>query len=199
MSGLLLIAFGLGLGAGWKLWRPKPLAASANAPKPEVRQSDGSLILARKEDPTAKPAMQIPTGDVVQRVGHATIQPSVVVTAPISGFAPPGEETLPTIPPATVIDWAIVKEPDGGSRVILNSPTGTVTGGEDIVVTPAVSVKQIKWAVLATRYFRERTYGVTGLRTYGPAVVGLTVKQSRAEFGSGKTSLDAAMSVGLQF
>ena len=197
---LFLIAFGLGLGAGWKLYSPKPLTPSATAPEKEIRQQDDSVVLERKNDPTAKPAMSIPRGDTVERVGSVTVQPSSVAMAPTSGSVQQGNAPLlPSLPPIVRIDWALVKEPDGGQRLIVKTPDGKIVGGEDIIVSQPSPVKSIKWTVFATRYLRERTYGVTGLRTMGPFVLGVGVKQSRAEFGSGKLSADVAVSAGVQW
>ena len=193
----ILILFGLGFGAGWKCHAPKPLAPSATAPKPEVIQSDGSRILERKVDPKKKPPMQIQAGDTVEHTGSVTIQPlpSLPHSSQIDNVAVP----CPPCPPVK-LNWTLVKEPDGGQRLIVKAEGGIVTGGEDIIVNPPAPAPKIpKWTVVATRYIRERTYGITGLRTYGPVVIGATIKQARAEFGSGRISVDGAVSVGAQF
>jgi hypothetical protein len=163
-----------------------------------VNQPDGSVILERKVDPKKKPPMQIPVSDTVEHTGSVTIQPlpPLPSTQPISTPGVP----CPPCPPIK-LNWTLVKEPDGGQRLIVKAEGGTVTGGEDIIVNPPAPppLKLPKWTFLATRYLREKTYGVTGLRTIGPAVVGVTLKQSRADFGSGKLSIDGAVSLGFQF
>ena len=128
-SVLVLAGFALGLGLGWKLYQPKPLPPSAVAPKPEVRQPDNSLVLERKENPKAKPKQIIPKGDVVERTGEATIQPDELPHTPV------------------IIDWSLVKEPDGGERIITSSPNGTVVSGQDtVVVNAGQAPKALNWA-----------------------------------------------------
>jgi hypothetical protein len=187
--GLTLLVFATGFGAGWWVYRPKPLPPSANAPKPEVRWNDSTdVVLARTIDPHAQPQTKVPTGDVVQRIDRVIIQPSTPTTP---GATKPATET---------VDITTVKEPDGGERVIVKPENGTVVSGTDTVVVPAGPVgKTFRWEVTVTRYLRENTYGITGTRAFGPFVAGLTLKQERAQFGSGATTADLAVSVGIRW
>ena len=160
-SALVLAGFVSGLGLGWKLYQPKPLPPSATAPRPEVRQADNSLVLERKEQPKAKPKMIIPRGDTLERTGEATVQPT----------EKPGE--LPR--PPVVIDWSLVKEPDGGARVIASSPDGTVVSGEDVAVTkPQQAPGARNWA--AGLEYAVNSWGVSrsvlAQRDLGPIRLG---------------------------
>ena len=203
----LILAFGLGLGAGWKLWRPSPLPASATQPKPASTLPDGGYVPAQHQDHSAKPQQDIPHGSTVGHQGTITVQPtaqstSVEATPPMTGFAHAGEPLQPlTLPcPPVTIKWSLVTETDGAQRLVFKAEGGKVIGGDDIVVRPpGPPAKELKWLVLAKRYVREKTYGVQVVRTWGPAVASAEVKQSRADFGSGKLSADVAVGIGLRF
>ena len=94
----------------------------------------------------------------------------------------------------------MLTEPDGGKRVQFKAENGTILGGTDVLVRPPAPVGEPpKWAAGATRYFREKTYGLWLERKVGPFVVAAEIKQSRADFGSGATATDAALRVGFQF
>ena len=195
--GLTLLLFGLGFGAGWRLHTPKPISPSAVLPKPEVIQQDGSRILERKVDQHAKPPMVIPHGDTVEHTGSVTIDPLPPITSP--GFIPSPASPCPPCPPVK-LNWTLVREPDGGQRLIVKADGGTITGGEDIIVTPpAPAIKPYRWAVGVSRYLRENTYGIWAQRNAACFVLGGEVRQTRAEFGSGKTSVDAVVRLGYQF
>ena len=204
MLAALLLAFGLGLGLGWKIYHPKPLPPSANAAKPEIKLTDGGVVLERKVALGEQHQQEIPKGDVVEHQGTIIVTP-----APSAGETPPtagsvlvvGAPQVSLSPcPPVVIRWSLVTEPDGGQRLIVKSDSGTVIGGDDEIVRPAGPVnKPLVWVAGASRYVRERTYGVWVSRQVGPFVVGGEVKQSRADFGSGKTSADMVLRVGITF
>lgn len=159
----LIAGIGAGLYVGVKISKPK---TTLETPLPEVRQIDGSLVLERKPDPTAKPKHMIPKGATVSRIMSATIQPR-------------NDSELPNIPellkPVTV-DMSLVVLPDQTMRVIASSPDGEVTGGIDIPVQPYRFAPQYKNAAGVTL-----GHGLTGLwynRTWRRVVVGCEVRRT---------------------
>jgi hypothetical protein len=70
---LLVVGLISGLSLGW--WLYTPGAPKWEPPAPAVRQSDGSLILERKSDPTTKPPAEIPRGDKLVRVVTVEVRP----------------------------------------------------------------------------------------------------------------------------
>ena len=93
---------------------------------PEVRRSDGSVILERQ--PAAKPAVvhKLPAGGKRERVVHVDIKP-----------------TAPDCPLCSV-DLTLFKLRDGSRRVVASSTTGEVVTGIDIPLMP--SEPDLKWA-----------------------------------------------------
>jgi hypothetical protein len=128
---LLAIAALVGAAAlGWRLGQPKSVQETAAAAQ---RQGDGSVVLERRPDPAAKPKQQTPKKTRLERVAQVTVQPSA---------APAGEPC----PPVTV-DWSLVREEDGGRRLLASSPDGTIIGGIDVPVESAAPPTEPKrWA-----------------------------------------------------
>ena len=204
MLALLLISFGLGLGLGWKEFRKVPTLANEK-PQVQVIQADGSTVLARTTDPAAKPAMLIPKGDKVLHQGFLTVAlPSGEETAPTSGSAqgtgPQVPSPLPAMPMTPLkVDYSLVQQPDGTDRLIFKGPTGSVIGGEDIVVSEPDRPKELLYTAGVTRYLRDQTWGVWMERRVAFLSVGAEIRQARAEFGPGKLSTDAALRLGFSF
>ena len=199
---LILIAFGLGLGTGWKLYRTKSLPATVIQPEPQIIMKDGSVVVKRIYVPSALPLMQVPQGDHVEEQGTVTAQsPSPVAPPATTGSglaaAPP---LLTSHCPPVKISWAVLTEPDGGKRVQFKADEGTILDGEDVVLRPPAPIAAPpRWAVGGSRYFREKTYGLWLERRLGPFLLAGEVKQERAEFGSGRLSVDSAIRFGVQF
>ena len=119
----------LGLVAGYYLGfqANKPIAVTETY-KPEVRQSDGSLVLERKPDATKKPKQVLPPETTVERIVSVEVQ----TEKPVDHVS---------------VDLTLVSEPDGSKRVIASSPDGTVVGGADFPVAP-ISIPRIQhWGV----------------------------------------------------
>ena len=199
----LLISFGLGLGAGWRLYRTKPLPPSVISDKPPIILHDHSVVTNRIYVHDAPPNMEVPQGDQVEEQGMLTVQSgSLVGMAPISGSDQKAEPLPASSPcPPVKIEWAVLTEPDGGKRVQFKAVTGSIIGvPEDIEVRPPAPIAEPpKWSAGASRYLREKSWGIWLERKAGPFVVGAEVKQYHAEFGNGKTSADGAVRFGLQF
>lgn len=112
-------------------------------PAAEVRQKDGSLVLARQTDQHAKPAQQIPKGAHLSRVVKLEIRPKDQACPPVH------------------VDLSLVSEDNGSQRVIASSPDGTVVGGMDMPVARAIAAaKGHPWAAGASYGLRKHGIGV---------------------------------------
>ena len=142
VAGLLAVPliFGGGVGLGWKLFRPKPVA-TVEVALPAQRQVDGSLILERAPDANAKPAQQIPAGAKVERIERIVVRPtapstSAAATAPTNGSGQLAAGPIPALP-STTVDLTLLRMKDDTQRVVASSPDGTIVGGVDIPVSSA--------------------------------------------------------------
>jgi len=170
-----LIGAGAGLAFAWKFWRtaPGPVETVAQA----ARQSDGSLMLERKPDATAKPAQEIPNGATVERIERATVQPRARIPGPVtgetsatSGNAQQSAASTQGLPatgspcPPVTIDMTLVRMPDKTRRVIASSPDGDILASSlDIPVESAEQPRELKRAA----------GGVYGLKSGGGKSVGV--------------------------
>lgn len=176
-------------GAVWWAMRPVPVAET---PAPEQRQADGSLILERQPDPTAQPKQPIPRRAKVERVASVTIQPD---TAPPEAGQP--------CPPVTV-DLSLIREPDGGRRILASSPDGRVVGGLDVPVEPIILPASAKRWGAGLSWSPNQTYGVWVERDVEiplvnlAARIGLDLNQTRVQT-SAKTDVEARLRVGIAF
>lgn len=130
---LLLIAIALVAAAalGWWMGQPKPVQETA---APAQRQADGALVLERRPDAAAKPKQQIPPKAKVERLSRVKVQPAAIA------------EAGKPCPPVTV-DMTLVREADGGRRVLASSPDGQVVGGLDVPIDTAAPPPDTKrWA-----------------------------------------------------
>jgi hypothetical protein len=135
-AGLIFVA---GIGLGWKIFRPKPVA-TVEVAMPAARQADGSLILERAPDAKAVPAQQIPKGAKVERIEKIQVRASsapAAATAPTNGYGQPGAAPTPALPSTTTVDLTLLRMPDDAQRVVASSPDGTIVGGVDIPVSSA--------------------------------------------------------------
>lgn len=138
------------------MWWSRPTMVEEQ-PVKETRQADGSLILERKPDPTVTAKQAVPKRSKLERVAQVTVQPD----------KGPAEPDKPC-PPVTV-DLSILREPDGGRRILASSPDGRVVAGLDIPVEPATLLHHPpRWAIGAT---------------YGPEVAGAWLQRHIEVFG----------------
>jgi len=154
---LILFGFSAGMGLGWKLWKPKPPIQETAAPA--VRNSDGSLTVARTPETVAQ-AQQVfqtpvlPKGAKVERKIEVTVQPTQATQVPaLPQEGPAMSQNKAATPPEVKlgspirVDLTLVLMPDQTQRVIASSPDGTVVGGIDIPLVPdAPPPKQLKSA-----------------------------------------------------
>ncbi len=175
----------------WQIWKPKPPPPEVY--KPATKQMDGSVILEKKPDATAKPKQIIPKGATVERVASITVRPEAAY-APMSTAKPthggtflnhltgrteppqPQAVRLPC-PPVTV-DLTLIRNQDDTRRVIASSPDGAVVGGVDIPVEAAVMLPAPKlWAVGAVVNPFKNTFGAFLDRDWGPFRLGTQINQ----------------------
>ena len=203
LLGVALI-FGVGVGVGWKFFRPKPLAA-VETPQAAARQNDGSLILERAPDANAKPAQTIPKGAKVERIERIVVQPSTAsaATAPTSGPAQPAA-AIPALPHTVEVDLTLLKMPDESRRVVASSPDGTVVGGIDIPVENQSLPKSYLWAAGGSYNPTDKTYGVWIDRRLWRVVLGAEINQVKGtpatwQAASTGTTYAASIRVGFTF
>lgn len=182
---LVAVGAGLGLALGWQLWRPKPILET---PAPPIVQKDGSTVLERRPDPTAKPRNEVPPGAVVERLIEITVTPR-----DLPNLSSPGQ-TVPLCPPMSA-SLSLVRMPNGTRRVVASSPDGSVSG-VDIPVESAAPVKALRHAAGGSYYPQWGTYGVWAEKDYGPVRVGAEVFRHRAGASLG---FAAALRVGLRW
>lgn len=208
---LVALALGtaLGLGLGWKLYRPKPAPIETAAP--EVRQKDGSLVLERKPEAKPQPMHELPKGAKLERQVQVTVLPNLP-SIPTGGQKILGSGSHPEFPDSSVVkeslttrpitvDLSLVKMPDGTSRVIASSPDGVVTGGLDIPAGPPAPVLKLpKWEAGALWNPGDHTYGAFLTHAAGPFVLGAEVYQERASAqAGGGTTLKAMVAIGIRW
>ena len=171
--------FGAGIGLGWKIYSPKPLKPETWAAP--VTQTDGSVILERKPDPSAKPDQIVPKGAVVERVVHLTVQSHgqpLAEIPPTSGSNPGVVANLPVatpqIPcPPMRVNLTLLRMQDESRRVVASSPDGDILDGVDIPVDAAKpQPKPLYWSgagLVGYDNFRKiRVYGGAAVYSRGP-------------------------------
>jgi hypothetical protein len=160
-------------------------------PAPAVRQSDGSLVLQRVPDATAKPKQIIPSGGTVERIVQVTVQPRPIVPTLTKGDLSPD---LPVSGPPITVDMTLVGMPDGSKRVVVSSPDGTATGGIDIPVTPIRTVDKSHEVGLI---YGVKSIGGYYQRNYGKVTVGADVR--RIYSGLDVKGWDASLRLGFRW
>ena len=167
------LIFAAGIGLGWKIFRPKPLA-TVETPAAAARQADGSLILERAPDANAKPAQQIPKGAKVERIERIQVRASsapAAATAPTNGSGLPAAALTPALPSTTTVDLTLLRMPDESQRVVASSPDGTIVGGVDIPVSSAP--REPKSTAIGGYDLVNKAYLAGYLHKLGPFQVGV--------------------------
>lgn len=182
-AGALVLGLALGLGAGWKLYRPKPAPVETAAPA--IRQADKSLVLQRRPEAKPQPKHELPKGAKLERQIQVTVLPSI----PMDARKIPGSGSLPEIPDSSTgdkvspitVDLSLVRLGDGTQRVIASSDQGTILTGLDIPVgPPAPTVKTLKNAAglsYGKNSFGGSSSGIVYERDIGPFRLGSEVSQ----------------------
>lgn len=146
-------------GVVWWQWQTdKPVVED---PKPAVVQSDQSVVIERTATaPTARPKHKTPKGAKVERVIGVDVQPDGVGIKPVH------------------VDLSLVREEDGGRRVIASSPDGEIVGGLDIPVeTLPPERKGRSWAAGLNLDPIHQTFGVWLDRDWRRLRVGVEANQ----------------------
>lgn len=160
----LVLALAIAAGAGMALWLASPEAMMETA-APERRLPGGGLELARQHDPAAKPKQPIPRGAKVERIVQVEVSPNQ--HAPEAGKP---------CPPVTV-DMTLIRDRDGGRRVLASSPDGQVVGGIDVPVEPIILPAPAKrWAAGLSVEPVHQTYGVWVDRDIDIPLIDLAVR-----------------------
>lgn len=144
-------------------------------PAAEIKQADGSIVVARKPDAKAKPKHQVPKGSKVERIEQVTVQGET-----------PAEITACTAvkcPPVTV-DMTLVRMPDNTKRVVASSPDGQIVASVDIPVEAVVPPPEPKeWAAGISLNPVQQTAGVWIERDIWRVRVGAELNQVRPVIG----------------
>lgn len=153
-------------------WYVSRLEAVVEIPAPEVKQDDGSVIVERAPDAKAKPKHKIPKGAKVERAASMTVQGD--------GLKMPDGEVKPC--PQVTVDLSLVREQDGGKRVIASSPDGQIVRAIDIPVETAAPPEELKkWAAGLSWSPAHQTAGVWIERDVMRFRVGVEVNQTRRQ------------------
>src|SRR5690606_9812540 len=111
-----------GLFCGYQI-RDSMSAPEVVTPAPEKRQNDGSLVLERAPDPSPSPPPHaLPKGAIEERRVSVVVRPKASESA-----SEPAEVPARECPPVR-IDLSLIRDTDGGRRVIASSPDGKVIG-----------------------------------------------------------------------
>ena len=188
-GGIALVVAGLFI--GWKLFRPEPPKPETYAPA--AAQEDGSKVLERKPQATAKPAHKITKGATVERIVKLEVK-SKPVNAPSALQTGAGKAEAPaaTDCPPVQVDLSLVRLPDESRRVIASATNGEIVGGVDIPVESAAPYKELKWAAGLTANPLERTLGAFIDRDLGPLRLGAEINQI-------KDGYDLRLKAGVRF
>lgn len=186
--GALVLGLAIGLGAGWKLYRPKPAPVETAAPA--VRQADKSLVLQRQPEAKPQPKHELPKGAKLERQIQVTVLPSIPTSEAGtlgSGVPSPSNSVQSASNSvqsasnsgqsrAITVDLSLVRLQDGTQRVIASSDQGTVIGGIDVPVQgPMPTAKPLRWSGSVLRgydaYRRQAVWGAAITYSRGPFVV----------------------------
>jgi hypothetical protein len=157
--GGVLILLASGIVIGERCAAPRAEVITYRVP---VRQADGSLIAERTPEAKPTPAPhEIPRGWKEERRVSATVKPARSDCPPVA------------------LDMSIVRDREGGKRVVLSSPDGTVTAGQDIPIEPALVPAPVRrWAAGLAYDPRERKSSAWVERDFARARVGAELSQS---------------------
>lgn len=157
---------------------------------PEVKQADGSDVLPRAPDAKAKPKHQIPKGAKVERIEEITVLPPT----------PPEIARCTSVRcPPVKVDMSIVREADGGRRVIASSPDGQIIAGVDIPVeTAAPPAEPKQWAVGLSIDPIHQAPGIWVERDLSRFRLGVEINQTRRAINA-PVGVEARVRLGVTF
>lgn len=181
-----LLSVACGVWIGYQVFAP---AVVVETPAPAVDQKDGSVVVERAPDAKAKPKHLTPRGAKVERI--------VQIEARGAGLQMPTGETKPC-PPVT-LDLSLVREKDGGKRVVASSLDGEILRAIDIPVETAAAPEEPKrWAAGLSWSPTNETLGVWVERDVWRVRAGAEINQVRRA-AYGPADIEARVRVGVTF
>lgn len=146
------------------------------------------MILERRTDPVVTPRQKIPPRAKVERVTRVTVQPDT-----------PAPKAGQPCPPVTV-DMTLIREPDGGRRVLASSPDGQVVGGLDVPAEPAAPLPAPRrWAAGLSWSPVTRTAGVWADRDLRVPLLNIQARLGVEAHQDEAQGLDVRLRVGFAF
>lgn len=179
--GILLLLVALGVVMYWATWRYWQPAEVPEQPAAAIRQADGSLVLEKRQEATAKPAQKVPRGTIPVRVVQVKVAPKRPSVTPAQEAT---AEATADCPPVTV-DLTLVRAQDGAQRVLASSPDGEVIGGLDVPLVALQLPSARPWAAGVSYDLNDRRVGGWVDHDIGPFRVGLEL-QDESEGVSGR-------------
>jgi hypothetical protein len=151
-AAVLLLGFGLGIGAGWKLYHPTPSVIADHGHNEQILPGGGVVV---QEAPTSE-VLPAPTGMpktvvVVRRV-EVLVKPDCPPVAPLKV----GDPILPEPKPMRII-MSLIRQQDSTLRVVATVEGGTIVGALDIpsdsqpIAVVAAPPRVTRWAVQVER------------------------------------------------
>ncbi|WP_460528825.1 hypothetical protein [Chitinimonas naiadis] len=157
----LLIGFIIGF-AGLSIWKmayPSPgVVQEVLQSRPAERQADDSLVAATElpKEKSEPPPHLLPKGSKEERRGHVTVK--------AKPEAPAGEPL--------VIDYSLVRQQDGGRRMVFSSSNGQVLDAVDIPIEAATLPPEPRRWSAGVAYQPGGGYGAVVARDVGPVRLG---------------------------
>ncbi len=178
----------LGIGLGY--WFSRPSNELAHIPEtaaPAQTLPGGSILLERlASDPTAKSAMPVPKGAVVERVAKIHIQPK-------STSVDPEVDCLPVD-----LEFNLLRLEDGTKRLQLGGHNGEGISGYDLPVdTPTLTKKH--WAAGLSYNPSDDTAGLWVDRDVWQGRVRLGAEVNQTRQTDGDTGVEVRLKLGVPF
>lgn len=173
----------LAMSVSWYVWSPKPAPPEIYAP--EIKQSDGSIIMEKTPNASVKPTFKVPKGATVERVIKFAVQAKTPVSNTDGQSGTTEKVTLSdstkkaaVVCPPVNVELALVRNSDETKSVIARADNGEIIGAVDIPVEAAKPIVKPKlWAIGAVANPAKETYGAFVDRDFGWLRTGLQLNQ----------------------
>lgn len=192
----LLLAFGSGLGLGWKLWMGKTTTVYREIAAPAIKLPNGGEVLEKKIAKKPSIKQELPADSTVLEEGSIIFEPTQPVTPAHHDGVP---DQLAEPPKKYTINFAIVKLGDNERRVVASSPDGAVVGGIDVVIDPPKQTAPLLNAVGVSYQPGKAAWGLWATRDWKFLRLGAEVSQVKLPELQGKTNYTAAITCGIRF
>ncbi len=170
----LAIGIAIGLGIGWKLYKPQQIIETA---EPEQVLEDLNVVVLQRLPENVAPPVPKKLQKAAKKIGGKLERAGEVVVKP---------EPTPESPPdceceEVKIDFGLV-DTGTGKRVVATAEGGKIIGGYDIPLEPYTVPKETKWEVgLVVPVENYEGTGGYVSRKLGPFSVGLQVAKPYAD------------------